>query len=260
MRRALVHRPSPELRDCELTYLDPAPIDAVLAARQHAGYVDLLRRHGFVVDVLEGNLHLPDAVFVEDTAVVLDEVAILTPMGVASRAPETELIASALASHRRLVRIDAPAKLEGGDVLRVGRRLFVGQGTRTDAAGLLALAAAVEPLGYEVTGVEVTGCLHLKTGCTALDGETLLIHSDWVDPTPFADFRRLEVPRTEPFAANTLDVGDAVALPSSFPATRALLEAEGYRVETVDISEFQKAEAGLTCMGLCFGAGDGPIR
>ncbi|MEO1369573.1 MAG: arginine deiminase family protein [Acidobacteriota bacterium] len=250
MARALVHRPSPTLQNCELTYLDASPIDPTLAARQHAGYVALLRRHGFEVTVLDRNLHLPDAVFVEDTAVVLDEVAILTPMGVASRAPETGLIASALAPLRPLVRIQAPAKLEGGDVLRVGRQLFVGQGTRTDAAGLRALAAVAEPLGYEVTGVEVTGCLHLKTGCTALDPETVLIHPDWVDGAAFAGFRRLEVPRSEPFAANTLDLGDAVAVPSSFVATRALLDEDGRRVEAVDISEFLKAEAGLTCMSL----------
>ncbi|MEO1085003.1 MAG: arginine deiminase family protein, partial [Acidobacteriota bacterium] len=240
MRRALVHRPSPQLQDCELTYLDATPIDAARAAEQHAVYVELLRTYGIEVQVLEANLHLPDAVFVEDTAVVLDEVAVLTPMGAASRAPETGLIASALAPHRPLVRIEEPAKLEGGDVLRVGRRLFVGLGTRTDAAGLAALASIAEPLGYEVIGVAVTGCLHLKTGCTALDLETVLIHPGWVDPAPFEGFRRLEVPRSEPFAANTLGLGDAVALPSSFPATRAVLEGEGFEVEGVDISEFLK--------------------
>ncbi|MEM1182306.1 MAG: arginine deiminase family protein [Acidobacteriota bacterium] len=246
-RRALVHRPSPRLQDCELTFLDAAPIDVERAARQHAAYVNRLRRYGFEVTVLDGNLELPDSVFVEDTAVVLDEVAVLTPMGVASRQPESRLMELALGAYRPTVRIAAPAKLEGGDVLRIGRRLFVGQGTRTDAGGLRALAAIAEPLGYSVVGVPVTGCLHLKTGCTAPDDGTVLMNRDWVDPRPFVGLRRLDVPPSEPFGANVLRLGDgAVALPAEFAETRDLLIRSGFRVESLAISEFLKAEAGLT--------------
>jgi len=212
------------------------------------------------VEVLDGNLDLPDSVFVEDTAVVLDELAVLTPMGAPSRRGESALIAAELSRHRRVERIEeVAAKLEGGDVLRVGRRLFVGLGTRTDEAGASALREIVSPHGYEVITLCVPGCLHLKTGCTALDNRTILINEAFinearVDTAPFASFRRIPVAPDEPFAANVLRLGEAICMHAGFPATRRLIEEAGYDVKTVDIGEFLKAEAGLTCMSLVFSA------
>jgi len=247
---AITHLPSATLANCLLTFLDTQPIDIPLAQQQHRRYRELFSRHGVGVVSLTENSALPDAVFVEDTAVVLPELAIITPMGAPQRRAETALIAAALAPYRPVAYIQPPARLEGGDVLRIGRSLFVGLSQRTNAAGIAALQALVEPRGYTVTGVPVHGCLHLKTGCTALDGHQLLVNPDWIDTTPLQNYSLLPVPEMEPFAANILQLGNTICMPAAFPRSRRLIESLGFTVETVDISEFQKAEAGLTCMSL----------
>jgi len=247
---ALVHAPSPRLNACELTFLGEQPIDLDRANAQHNAYCTMLEECGVRVVRVQGNEAFADSVFVEDTAVVLDEVAVMTPMGTASRRPETAVVQQALKRFRPIRRIAGTGNLEGGDVLRVGRTLFVGQGSRTDAAGLTALEAIVAPFGYNVVPVAVTGCLHLKTGVTALDDETVLIHPGWVDASPFSAFHHVRVPATEPFAANILRVGNTVCMHAGFTETRERLETHGYKVVSTDISEFQKAEAGLTCMSI----------
>jgi dimethylargininase len=249
---AVTHKPSPHLEDCELTYLPSRAIDFEKAIRQHRSYGDMLRRCGVAVIVLDANPHLPDSVFVEDTALVLDQIAIMTSMGAASRRAESEAIEAVLRAYRPIARIAPPARLEGGDVLRIGRKFYVGLSTRTNRAGLSALEAHVAPFGYSVTAVRVTGCLHLKTGCTALDDHCVLINPEWVDPSPFESLDRIEVPSAEPFAANTLRIDSTLCIHSGFTATWRMLERRGYRVETTDVSEFLKAEAGLTCMSLVF--------
>ena len=250
MLTAIIQRPSPRLIDCELTYLPSQAIDFDKALRQHRSYGELLGRCGAGVTVLEARPHLPDGVFVEDTAVVLDELAVMAPMGVVSRQAETEIVEVALKRHRALVRIAPPARIEGGDVLRVGRRLYVGRSTRTNTAGIEALRAIVRPHGYTITPVNVSGCLHLKTGCTALDEGTVLINPAWVDPTPFKSFEWIEVAPEEPFAANILKIGATICMHVGFERTGELIARRGYRTAVTDISEFLKAEAGLTCMSL----------
>lgn len=249
---ALTHAPSPRLNACELTFLPEEPIDQRRAEAQHRAYCTLLRECGVRVVQVEGNEAFPDGVFVEDTAVVLDEVAVVTPMGTTSRRPETTAVEHALKAYRPVHRLSGPGKLEGGDVLRVDRTLFVGQGSRTDAAGLKALEAVVAPFGYTIVPVTVTGCLHLKTGVTALDAETVLINPEWVDAECFRDFQHIHVPTAEPFAANILRVGSAICMHAAFTETRKRLEARGFNVICTDISEFLKAEAGLTCMSILF--------
>ncbi len=252
MLTALTHRPSPNLSRCELTYLTSQFIDFDKALLQHGAYVEMLQRCGARVVVMDGNRHLPDSVFVEDTALVLDEIAVMTPMGVASRQAESAAVETALKQFRPVARIRPPAKLEGGDVLRIGRYLYVGLSSRTNTKGLRALAAIVRPHGYRVSSVKVTGCLHLKTGCTALDGHTVLINPAWVDAAPFDDLDQIIVPPREPFAANILKIDGTIGMHAGFENTRRLVEARGYRVAVTDISEFLKAEAGLTCMSLLF--------
>ncbi|MEQ9104825.1 MAG: arginine deiminase family protein [Rhodothermales bacterium] len=247
---ALTHAPSPRLDGCELTFLPVQRIDQRRAEAQHTAYCTLLRECGARVVQVQGNEAFPDGVFVEDTAVVLDEVAVVTPMGTASRRPETTAIEHALKAFRPVHRLAGPGKLEGGDVLRVDRTLFVGQGSRTDTAGLKALEAVVAPFGYTIVPVAVTGCLHLKTGVTAVDDGTVLINPDWVDAACFRDFQCIHVPTAEPFAANVLRVGQAICMHAGFTETRERLDARGYRVMSTDISEFLKAEAGLTCMSI----------
>ena len=237
---------------CELTYRPRLPIDADLARRQHRQYEALLQELGVEVVSLPAAPELPDAVFVEDAAVVLDECALLTHMGAPSRRPESESLAAALAAHRDLVRLPPPGTLDGGDVLRLGRTLFVGLSTRTDRQGMAALRERVEPWGYSVQPVPVRGCLHLKSACTDLGRNTLLVNPAWVDAALFPGFDTLAIAPEEPEAANVLRVGDTVVASVCFPRTAARLGAHGFTVRTLDNSEFLKAEGGLTCTSLLF--------
>ncbi len=249
---ALVRPPSSELAHGERTFLERTSIDVSEATRQHDAYCRLLAQLGAIVIELERVDHLPDAVFVEDTAVVLDEVAIVSHLGVASRRPEADLIEPVLRRWRPTVRIVPPATLEGGDVLRIGRRLWVGLSRRTNASGIEALRALVEPLGYEVTPVRVSHCLHLKTACCPLPDGKLLVNPKWVDISVFAALDCLPVPPKEPWGANVLAIGNAVVVSDTNPQTASLLREQGYAVHPVRISELAKAEAGVTCLALCF--------
>lgn len=252
MQWALTRSIGPRLADCALSYRVREAIDSRLAMQQHAAYEEIVRRHGLQLITLPAEPDLPDAVFVEDTAVVVDELAVLTRPGLEVRRREVPAVATALAPHRKLAAIAADATLEGGDVLRIGRTLYVGLSGRTDAGGAAQLATLLEPLGYRVMPVRVSGCLHLKTAVTQVAPHTLLINRAWVDPAPFAAYDLIDVPATEPDAANTLLLGETVLLPASFPATHMLLQAHGLTVETVDVSELQKAEAGVTCCSILF--------
>ena len=249
---ALVNEVSPRLVDCALTYKDRVVIDIAEARRQHDEYVSQLEQGGLTVRRLEINQDYPDSVFVEDTAVVVDETAVMTPMGAESRRGEVEAMAEVLAEYRPVVRIRPPAKLEGGDVLRVGRRVFVGQGSRTDRAGFQALAEALGPHGYEVTPVTLYRILHLKSAVTALDDETLIVSRDAIDIAPLAGFRLIDVPADEPDAANVLRLPRGLCLHAGFRRTIDLLDGLGYALFPVDISELIKAESGVTCSSIIF--------
>ncbi len=237
---------------CELTYREREPIDAERAALQHKGYCEALRACGARVVTLARVDELPDSVFVEDTAIVLDEVAVLTRPGVESRRGEVALIEQEVARLRPVVKVQPPATLEGGDVMRVGRRLYVGLSPRTNVEGAEALRRFAAPHGYEVLTVEPRGCLHLKSGCSALDDETVLVNPEWVDARAFGECEVVAVDAAEPSAANVLRVGGSVCVSAAFPRTAALLSARGYEVRAVDVSEFAKAEGALTCMSLLF--------
>lgn len=255
---AIVRRPAPTLADrCELTFLARAPIDFATLERQHAAYRDALTTAGARVIALDAIASAPDSAFVEDAAVVLDELAILARPGVDSRRDEPGFIEAPLSTHRRRIeRIEAPGTLEGGDVLVVGETLYVGLSGRTNHAGLEQLAAIVRGYGYAIAPVRVHGSLHLKTACTALDATTVLLNPAWADATAFAGFERIDVADDEPFAANALPVGASLLANAAYPRTlervRAHAERAGLRVCAIDISEFGKAEAGLTCLSLVF--------
>lgn len=250
--RALVRRPSAELRNCALTFLERQPIDFALAEAQHNAYIVALTRRGVAVEVLPAADELPDAVFVEDTAVVLDECAVIARPGIASRQPETAAIEEALTPLRPISRITEPGTLEGGDVLRIGRALFVGQTPRTNAEGTRQLAQAIAPHGYEVVPITPTGCLHLKSAVTYAGRETVVVNPAWVDVDLFARWQCVPVHVDEPFAANVLLVGDIVHVAASAPLTRRKLDALGFETATLDTSEFEKAEAALTCLSVLF--------
>jgi dimethylargininase len=251
-RVAIVRAPSSRLNECELTYIDRDPINIVAASAQHAAYCKILEACGAQVECLPASDDSPDSVFVEDTALVLDEIAVLCMPGAKSRRGEIDLIREVLSKHRPIFEIALPATIDGGDVLRVGRQLYVGRSTRTNLAAVQALREAVEPYGYKVMPVDISGSLHLKTACTALDDDTMLANPPWVNSGQFHAKRVLFVADDESWAANTLRVGETVLMNSQCPHTMALVSAAGYRVRAVDISEFLKAEAGLTCMSLVF--------
>lgn len=249
---ALTHAPSPNLEHGQRTHVDREPIDYDLALQQHGEYCRMLRDGGALMRVLDVNRDLPDATFIEDTAIVLDEAAVLASMGTEARRGEPAGIEPELRQYRELHRVALPAKLEGGDVLRVGRTLLVGLSLRTDLAGVRALEAIVRHYGYRVLPVAVRDCLHLKTACTALPDGSLLINPLWLDMESLVGFDLAQVPSDEPWAANTLPVGDTVCLAAANPQTADLLRQRGFEVRTVDLSEFAKAEGCVTCLSLLF--------
>jgi dimethylargininase len=244
-------RPVPQsIGDCELTHLDRQSIDMSGAVAQHSAYVEVLKRHGCTIEELPRLDDMPDSVFVEDTAVVLDEIAIITRPGALSRRGETTTVADALAVRRPLARIEAPATLDGGDVLVAGRRIFVGLSGRSNAAGITQLRSLVRPFGYRVDGVDLRDCLHLKSAATLIAPDLLLLNPQWAAPASFGELKTLAIDDTEPFAANALLLGSTLLYPAAFPATAARIEREGLRVETIDASELAKAEGGLTCCSI----------
>ena len=249
---ALTREVSTEINRCELSFREREPIDFALAVAQHAAYRDCLRELGAHVNSLPAEPELPDAVFVEDPAVVVDEIAVITNPGAASRRSEARSLAEVLARYRPLKFIEEPATLEGGDVLRIGRSVFVGLSQRTNPAGVAQLRELLEPYGYRVQPVGVRGCLHLKSACSYIGRETVLVHRSWIDVEPFDGFELVDVAETEPAAANALLLNEVVIMPASFPKTRAVLEKRGFCVRTIDVSELQKAEAGVTCCSLIF--------
>lgn len=247
---ALTREVSPGLGDCELTHLARVPIDVDLARAQHRSYEQALRDAGCSVEHLDASPDMPDSVFVEDIAVVFDELAIVTRPGAASRRAETAAVASALARYRSVQMIQAPGTVDGGDVLVAGRRVFVGRSTRTNDAAVEQIRQMLTPFGYTVCGVEVTGCLHLKSAVTALGGDLLLANPDWIDRAAFAGFELVEVDPLEPMAANALRVDDRVIYPTAFPRTAERIARRGLRLELIDASELAKAEGAVTCCSL----------
>lgn len=247
---ALTRAVSPTLDRCELSHLDRVAIDIEGAAREHARYAAVLAELGCRVEPVAAAPDLPDAVFVEDTAVVTDEVAVLCRPGAESRRPEIDAVGRILGRYRPVRRVEPPATIDGGDVLRAGRRVWVGLSGRTNRAGVEQLRRLLEPFGYRVEPVPVEGCLHLKTAATAVDPDTILLNPDRVDAARFHGQRIVHVHRDEPEAANVLAIGGAVVMPGSHPRTRERLEALSYRVVTLDLTELAKAEAGVTCCSI----------
>ena len=251
MRHIAITRPvSASIARCELTYREREPIDLELARRQHAAYEALLESLGQEIVRLPALHDHPDAVFVEDAAVAFDELAVLAPMGAASRTGESATVAAALARFLPVTHLTLPATLDGGDVLRVGRRVFVGMSRRTNREAVEQLARVLRPYDYEVVGVSVRGALHLKSACTAIGSDALVANPDWVDLTPFTSMRVVPVDSSEPWAGSVLHIDGAVVMPAGFPRTEGLLRSDGHDVQAIDLSELRKAEGGPTCLSI----------
>ena len=254
MRIAITRGVSPSIGRCELTHLARSPIDLDVARAQHAAYERCLAEAGCVLQRIDASADLPDSVFVEDAAVVFDELAVVARPGAASRRPETDDVAAVLARYRTLCRLEAPATLDGGDVIVAGRRVFVGRSGRTNAEGIDALRGLLAPHGYTVEAVDVTGCLHLKSAATRVGDGLLLVNPAWVDPAAFRPLAIVEVDPAEPCGANALAIGRDVVYAAGFPRTRARLEARGVGVREVEAGELAKAEGAVTCCSLVFDA------
>jgi dimethylargininase len=252
MLTAITRAVSPAIVHCELSFIERKPIDLARAQQQHQAYEVLLSKLGARVISLPPEPHLPDSMFVEDPAIVLDEIAVILPMGTESRRAEAASLAQELAKHRKLAHVQLPGTLEGGDVLRIGRKLFVGLTKRSNAEGIRQLGEILRPHGYAVIPIPVTGCLHLKSAVTWIADNTLLANRAWFDTRPFAGYDWIDVDPAEPHAANALALGGTIILPASFPKTRGRIGSLDFRVTTLDISELQKAESGLTCSSLLF--------
>lgn len=238
------------MADCQLTFVARSAIDYERAVRQHAEYCRALGDCGVSVATLDVNADLPDCVFVEDTAVVLDEVALVCRLGAPSRRAETAGIEPELARFRPVERVEYPATLEGGDVLRVDRTLLVGISSRTNAAGVEALARISGRFGYNVCAVPVHQSLHLKTACTALPDNRLLVNPSWLDVGVLRDFAQVCVPAAEPWGANIVCLGSHVIAAAENVQTADLICGFGFDVRTVELDEFAKAEGGVTCLSI----------
>ena len=244
---AITRPVSPSLAQCELTHLAREPIDVARATVQHAAYELLLGSLGATIVRVAAAPDFPDAVFVEDTAIVLDEVAVLTRPGAPSRHGEVAAVAQVLAGYRPVRSLTAPATLDGGDVLRLGRILYVGRSGRTNQEGIDQLQRLVAPFDYRVVAVEFSGCLHLKSAVTDVADGLLLLNPAWVSAAAFPGCEAMSVDEREPYGANTLRIGNAVIYPSQFPNTLGLLVERALRVECTDCSELAKAEGAVTC-------------
>jgi dimethylargininase len=257
MWTALTRDVSPTLGNCELSYVERAPIDIERARHQHEAYRRALDACGCRVIALPAEPGLPDAVFVEDVALVFDEIAISTRPGAESRRGEVASVARELARFRDVRSIEAPGTIDGGDVLRIGRAIYVGASNRSNPQAVEQLRALVDEdaLGanaYTVERVPIRGCLHLKSAVTLVADGVVLVNPDWVDIAAFASFRRIEIDPDEPHAANALRIGARVIYPSTFPRTARRLADAGIALETVDVSELQKAEGAVTCCSIVF--------
>jgi len=243
---------SPAIQNCQLTFMERQPIDFEKAFQQHCQYEEKLRSLGVRIISLPPAPQLPDAVFVEDMAVVVNELAVIAVPARETRRSEVSVPAQALEAYRSLRFLNDSATLEGGDIIKDHQRVFVGHSTRTNMQGICQLQKILEPIGYSTQPVTVSGCLHLSTGASCIGRNTILANPDWVDTGAFAGYEVIHVSADEPWAGNVLLIHDVVLMPDSFPRTRRLLESRGFPVEVVEISEFQKAEAGITCLSLRF--------
>jgi dimethylargininase len=247
---ALTREISSAINRCELTHMAREPLDLPAARTQHRQYERALESLGCDVRRLAADGTMPDSVFIEDTAVVLPELAVIARPGAISRRHEVAAVAEALAPLRTVVRIEPPGTLDGGDVLVVGRSIFVGRSSRTNDAGIAQFQGAVAPFGYIVRSLTPSNCLHLKSAATALDDRTVLVNPQWISVAHFNGLDCVEIDRSESGAANVVSVHGRLIVAAAFPKTSSRLRDRGFDVRQVDASELAKAEGALTCCSL----------
>ncbi len=238
-----------DFRRCESTDCSHRPIKVERASKQHAAYVETLREFDCRVELLRAIADQPDGVLIEESAVLLPEVAIIMRPRVLGRSRAIESVATHVAQYRPVQRIRG-GHLNGGDALRVGSTIYVARSHTTDIEGIAAFTEIVDQFGYEVRQVEIRDCRHLKTACTFVPPDFLIVNSEWVDLNAFSEFQIIKVHPKEPFAANTLTLSGTTLVGAAFPKSEKKLQAAGIATRKIDVSELQKMEAGLTSFSL----------
>jgi dimethylargininase len=253
---AFTRLPSPHLDRCHLTHIPRQPIDIGKAREQHREFEFILNGLQVYVHRLPDAPDLPDAVFVDDTALVCDELAIAAPLCLASRQEEAASTLMALAPFREVIPFARPATFDGSDIIIARRGVFVGQTRRTNRSAFEQIRDVMQTeLGrYRVRPVRVTGCVHLKSACSYIGRGTFVVNRRWIDARPLEGFTCIDVAPGEPFGANTLTVHDTVLVPASCPRTADAMARAGFSVLPVDVSEFEKMEGGVSSMCLLFNA------
>jgi len=250
MTTAICRCISPRFNECEITHIERQQINLNKARIQHEEYVRTLAILGCTILELPEEENYPDSVFVEDTAIILPELAVLANPGAVSRSGETESIAKVLAQFRPIFELPPSARLDGGDVLVMGKQVYIGMSTRSNIESVTQLKNLLSPRDYQVTGIEMVGCLHLKSAVSRIDDDTLLINRQWVDGSQFNRFKLIDIATTEPHAANCLPIRGEIIYPSNYPKTRERLERLGFSIRAIELDEITKAEGGVTCCSL----------
>jgi dimethylargininase len=251
-KHVIVRRPGWSLIE-GITSANLGKPDYARALQQHDGYIDALKNRGVTVKILEPEEQFPDAVFVEDTAVLTERCAIITNPGAPSRQGEEITIKEALKEfYTNMETITAPGTLEGGDVMRVGDHFYVGLSARTNEEGFRQFAGILNKYRYTASAVKLEKFLHLKTGLAYLENNNLLVAGEFVEHEEFKKFKRIIIAESEGYAANCIWVNDAVLVPMGYPRTKEAISKAGYKVMEVDVSEFRKLDGGLSCLSLRF--------
>jgi dimethylargininase len=251
---ALVRPPAPSLQEGERSYIGREPIDFTRAQAQYRRYVDALRDAGAEIVEVAAAPDLPDSVFIEDTALVLDPLAVIARSGAESRRPEAPAVAAVLERYRHVEHTPAPATFDAGDILTIDKTVYVGRGARTNPAAIEFLTSLLRTHDHQVVPVSYGGCLHLKSAVNYLGNDAVVLNPDWVARDVFARFAQVDVDPGEPMGASALAVGDQLLLSSSYPATVKRIAARGFKPRVLDLSEFHLAEGGLTCLSIIFSA------
>lgn len=238
--------------DCVTSFQNTPEINVELARQQHESYCKTLERLGLTLIRLNADDALPDCCFTEDTAIVIDDLAIITYPGVPVRVAETMEMEKTLTLLKKMYHISPPATLDGGDVLKIDNNLFIGNSARTNEEGIRQVAAIVNPKGFEVIGVKLWNTLHLKSVCTYLGNGCILFAEGYLDDKIFSQYDKVIVPKEEQYCANCLVVNGTVLIPKGFPKTKSLIDAKGFSVIEMDTSEIEKADGALTCLSVIF--------
>lgn len=227
-------------------------INVELARQQHATYCNTLEQLGLKLISIEADDALPDCCFTEDTAIVFGDLAIINYPGTSSRVAETVEMEKTLARLKRIYHLSPPATLDGGDVLKIDKKIFIGNSSRTNEEGIKQVAVIINPKGFEVIGVKIWNTLHLKSVCTYLGNGCIILAEGYLDDNIFSQYDKIIVPREEEYCANCLVVNGKVLIPKGFPKTKTLIEAKGFSVIELETSEAKKADGALTCSSIIF--------